>query len=67
MAELGIFAALVGLFAVVGITVGMLAARRLGAWDERRATADAGAVPAAGETRSTPAHEPIEHGGDTVD
>jgi hypothetical protein len=67
MADLGIFAALVGLFAVVGIGLGILAARRLGAWDERRATAEAGAVQTAGGAGSTAGKEPLEDGGDTVD
>lgn len=40
MADLAVFAALVGLIGVAGIGLGILAARRIGAWDERRAAAE---------------------------
>ena len=48
MPDLVIFVALVGLIGAAGIALGMLAARRLGAWDERRAAAEAAAGDAAG-------------------
>jgi hypothetical protein len=41
VAELLVFGALVALIAAAGIALGMLAGRRLGAWDDRRARADA--------------------------
>jgi hypothetical protein len=73
MGDLVVFAALVGVFGAAGIALGILAARRLGPWDERRATAGAGAVRAADttgavrRTGSTPGNEPPEDGGETVD
>jgi hypothetical protein len=66
MADLVVFVGLVGLVGAVGIALGMLAARRLDAWDERRATAADG-------VRATPAPasavdgDLLEDGGETVD
>ncbi len=46
MADLVVFVALVGLIGAAGVLLGMLAARRLGAWDDRRsAAADAATAP----------------------
>jgi hypothetical protein len=39
MADLLVFVALVGLIGAAGVLLGMLAARRLGAWDDRRSGA----------------------------
>jgi len=65
VADLVVFVCLVGLIGAAGITLGMLAARRLDAWDERRAAADAApAVPGPG---SAGGREPVEERGDTVD
>ena len=36
MADLVVYIALVGVIGAAGIVLGMLAARRLGAWDDRR-------------------------------
>ena len=66
MADLVIFIALVGLIGAAGIAIGMLAARRLGAWDERRA-AEGDAVPAAQGSGSTRDVDSLEDGGDTLD
>jgi len=66
VADLVIFIALVGLIGAAGIALGMLAARRLGAWDERRA-AEGDAVPAAPGSGSARDVDPLEDGGDTVD
>ncbi len=66
MADLVIFIALVGLIGAAGIALGMLVARRLGAWDERRATAGNG-VPAGPGSGSARDVDPLEDGGDTVD
>ena len=65
MGDLAVFAALVGLFAVVGIALGILAARRLGAWDDRRAAGaagEAGAVPATSGAGAFPATGTIAGG-----
>jgi len=81
MPDLVIFVALVGLIGAAGIALGMLAARRLGAWDERRAAAEAAAGDApgaagppargsglpAGGSGSAREVEPLEDGGDTLD
>jgi len=70
MADLVVFVALVGVIGAAGIALGMLTARRLGAWDERRAAAEAApgdAVPLARGSGSARDVNPLEHGGDTVD
>ena len=78
MPDLVIFVTLVGLIGAAGIALGMLAARRLGAWDERRAAAEAAADAAAGDAAGDagpPARgsgsareiDPLEDGGDTLD
>jgi hypothetical protein len=64
MAELVIFVALVALIAAAGISLGMLAAPRLGAWDERRA-AGGDAARAEPGPRSADAVHPLKDGGDT--
>jgi len=66
MADLVVFVALVGLIGAGGIALGMLAARRLGAWDERR-TAAGDAVPAAPGSGSARDVDPLEDGGETLD
>jgi hypothetical protein len=66
LADLVVFVALVGLIGAAGIVLGMLAARRLGAWDDRRAGA-AEAARAPGATGTTTADDPGEDGGETVD
>ena len=65
MAELAVFVVLVGLIGAAGIALGMLAARRLGAWDERRAAADA--VEQQRGSGAGPGVDPLEDGGDGVD
>ncbi len=65
MADLVVFLALVGLVGAAGIALGMLVARRLGAWDERRTAAvDAAPAPGSGPAVGI---DPREDGGDTVD
>ena len=65
MADLVVFVALVGLIGAAGVLLGMLAARRLGAWDDRRsAAADAATAPG---VRGTATDDPGQDGGDTVD
>jgi hypothetical protein len=66
VADLVIFIALVGFIGAAGIALGMLAARRLGAWDERRAAAG-DAVLAARESGSARDVDPLEDGGETLD
>jgi hypothetical protein len=66
MADLVVFVVLVGLIGAAGIALGMLAARRLGAWDERRAAAG-DAVPPARGSGSARDVDPLGDGGDTVD
>ena len=77
MPDLVVFVALVGVIGAAGIALGMLAARRLGAWDERRAAAEAAAGDAGSPARGSgsPARgsgsareiDPLEDGGDTLD
>ncbi len=77
MPDLVIFVALVGLIGAAGIALGMLVARRLGAWDERRAAAEAtagdagpparGAGPPPRGSGSAREIDPLEDGGDTLD
>jgi hypothetical protein len=77
MPDLVIFVALVGLIGAAGIALGMLAARRLAVWDERRAAAETAARDAVRPARGSgsPARgsgsardiDPLEDGGDTVD
>jgi len=64
--DLVIFIALVGLIGVAGVALGMLAARQLGAWDDRRAAAGdaAPAAPGSGSARDV---DPVVDGGDPVD
>jgi hypothetical protein len=63
--DLVVFACLVGVIGAAGIMLGMLAARRLEAWDEKRA--------AAGDSPPTPGDGSAaggdwdEDGGDTVE
>jgi len=66
MADIAIFIVLVGLIGAAGIALGMLAARRLAAWDERRAAAG-DPVPAAPGSGSARDDEALEDGGDTLD
>jgi hypothetical protein len=66
MADLGILVALVGLVGAAGIALGMLAARRLGTWDEQRAAAG-DAAPSARGSGSAGDVNPLEDGGETVD
>ena len=65
MADLVVFIALVGVIGAAGIVLGMLAARRLGAWDDRRAAADA--AQARGGAGQEPGDEPGRDGGETGD
>jgi hypothetical protein len=65
MADLLVFVALVGLIGAAGVLLGMLAARRLGAWDDRRSAA-ADAATAAG-VPGTATDDPGQDGGETVD
>ncbi len=65
VADLVVFLGLVGLVGAAGIALGMLVARRLGAWDERR-TAAVDTAPAPG-SGSAGGIDPREDGGDTVD
>jgi len=67
MADLVVFVALVGLIGAAGIALGMLAARRLRAWDDRRATADADADASARGSGSSRDVDPLEDGGETID
>lgn len=66
MADLAVFVALVGLVGAAGIALGMLAARRLGAWDERRASVG-NAVAKAPGSGSAGGSDPHEDGGETID
>ena len=66
MADLVVFVALVGLIGAAGIVLGMLAARRLGAWDDRR-SGGGDRVAAPGVTGTTRAEDPGEDGGETID
>lgn len=64
MADLVVFVGLVGVIGAAGIVLGMLAARRLGVWDDQRS----GVASAAGtEDRSRQVRdgEPDEDGGET--
>ncbi len=65
MADLAVFIALVVVIGAAGIVLGMLAARRLGAWDDRRAAADA--APAGGGAGQEPGEHPGSDGGETGD
>ena len=66
MADLVVFVALVGLIGAAGIVLGMLAARRLGDWDDRRsAAADAATAPGVPGPASD--DEPGRDGGETGD
>jgi len=74
MPDLVVFVALVGVIGAAGIALGMLTARRLGAWDEQRAAAEPAAEAAPGDAESLGRGSgsardvnPLEHGGDTVD
>ena len=64
MADLVVFVALVGVIAAAGIVLGMLAARRLGAWDDRRSGV-ANTVGADDGVRQSRDDEPDEDGGET--
>jgi len=65
MADLVVFVGLVGVVGAAGITLGMLVARRLGEWDERRAAAvETAPAPGPGAAGGI---DPREDGGDTVD
>ncbi len=63
MADLVVFGALVAVIGAAGIVLGMLAARRLGAWDDRRSGAASAA--ARDEARTARNDEPDEDGGET--
>jgi hypothetical protein len=63
LTDLVVFVALVGLIGAAGVVLGMLASRRLGAWDDRRAGA-AAAASAPGVTGTTTADDPGEDGGE---
>jgi hypothetical protein len=65
MADLLVFVALVGLIGAAGVLLGMLAARRLGAWDDRRSAA-AHAATAPG-VPGPATDDTGEDGGETVD
>lgn len=67
MPDLVIFVALVGLIGGAGIVLGMLAARRLGAWDDRHAAADADSIASARGSVQARDDERLEDGGDTGD
>jgi hypothetical protein len=71
MADLVIFGALVGLIGAAGIALGMLAARRLAAREERRVgardAAGAAAVPEAWGSGAARDVRPLEDGGETID
>ena len=64
MADLVVFVALVGVIGAAGIVLGMLAARRLGAWDDRRSSV-ASAAGADDGSRDARDDEPDEDGGKT--
>ena len=65
MADLVVFVALVGLIGAAGIVLGMLAARRLGAWDDRRAAA--GDAMSAASASGPADDDPGTNGGETLD
>ena len=65
MADLLVFVALVGLIGAAGVLLGMLAARRLGAWDDRRSAAAEASTAPGGSGPAT--DDPGQDGGETVD